>query len=63
MPANNKADQKREDLQLVHGRDCGPAWWTIENLPFGKVVGEQGHRDAENRIAQGLKASHLELID
>jgi hypothetical protein len=60
---NNKADQKRENSRLVCGPNCGPDWRTIQNLTLGKIIGEQCHRDAKNRVAQSLKASHLEEVN
>jgi hypothetical protein len=48
---NNKADQRRDDLRLVCGPNCGPDWHAIWNLSLGKIIGEQCHRDAKNRVA------------
>src|SRR4030088_2043040 len=57
---DDEAEQQRQQMRPVTMPDIPPFRIRRNEALFRNLIGEQGHRHAEHRIAQRLHAPHLE---
>src|SRR5450755_2614216 len=56
-----EVDPVRQTLYEFAGR-VGPARQALELAGLGQVIGEQGHGNAKNGVAQRFQPAHLEMV-